>query len=374
MSKQIISAGTVANDRTGDSLYNSAGKINANFNELYSALGNGSVLSVSAVAKTGNYNDLAVKPTIPTDISQLTDTNNLLSSGNANTGSVTFNSNTVIGTNNSLILKSEPNVGWNDLYGIEVFNSIDNDTHLRPLSRDKGIALGFAYGMGSHVRVEGYNGQGGVPGTGDRVGIFAMNNDTGENHEWIFTSGGLLQLGGSTGSGMIYANQSNGAITISDWLGPQGQPSMPSTAIYIGGNNVFTISRGNGSNNPTWIFGNDGSFTLPSGNKIYESSDRLTIDGSNGDGYVEINGTASVLIGYNSAANVALGNPNGGNEVAIVGDKFRILVGIPAHSYGKAGDEPNMFAIDSTALYYCTQMYDGTTNIWKRITWSTDTW
>lgn len=78
MSKQIISSGTVANDKTGDNLRNSAGKINANFNELYSALGNGTQLSVAQVAKTGNYNDLANKPSIPTDISQLADSNGLL--------------------------------------------------------------------------------------------------------------------------------------------------------------------------------------------------------------------------------------------------------------------------------------------------------
>lgn len=68
MSKQIISSGALANDRTGDNLRNTAGKINANFNELYSALGNGSQLSVATVAKTGNYNDLTNKPTIPTGV------------------------------------------------------------------------------------------------------------------------------------------------------------------------------------------------------------------------------------------------------------------------------------------------------------------
>lgn len=64
MSKQIISSGSAANDRTGDNLRNSAGKINANFNELYTALGNGSLLSVSPVAKSGNYSDLTNKPSL----------------------------------------------------------------------------------------------------------------------------------------------------------------------------------------------------------------------------------------------------------------------------------------------------------------------
>lgn len=108
--------------------------------------------------------------------------------GNANTGNVTFDGVSIFGNSNSLILKSDTTPD----YGVEIFNSIDNDTHLRPLNRDKGIALGFAYGMGSHVRVEGYNGQGGVPGTGDRVGIFAMNNDTGASAEWLFGNDGNI--------------------------------------------------------------------------------------------------------------------------------------------------------------------------------------
>ena len=94
MSKQIISSGAAANDRTGDNLRNSAGKINANFNELYSALGNGTQLSVSQVAKTGNYNDLSNKPTIPTDVSQLADTSGLLGAS-ANLGAFKIEGNTL---------------------------------------------------------------------------------------------------------------------------------------------------------------------------------------------------------------------------------------------------------------------------------------
>lgn len=66
MAKQLINLGTTANDHTGDSVRVAGTKMNANINELYSALGNGSVLSVAAVAKTGNYADLNnTPPTAP---------------------------------------------------------------------------------------------------------------------------------------------------------------------------------------------------------------------------------------------------------------------------------------------------------------------
>lgn len=75
-------------------------------------------------------------------------------------------------------------------YGVKVFNSIDNDTHLAPLTREKGIAVGFAYGQGSHVRVEGTNGQGGVPNSGDRVAIVASDGD--QSSEWTFEKDGQI--------------------------------------------------------------------------------------------------------------------------------------------------------------------------------------
>ena len=44
MAKQVISRGTNANDGTGDNLRDGANKINLNFNEIYTALGNGTTL------------------------------------------------------------------------------------------------------------------------------------------------------------------------------------------------------------------------------------------------------------------------------------------------------------------------------------------
>lgn len=94
----------------------------------------------------------------------------VLGGGSASTGAVTFSTNNIRGTN-TLVLKATTDV---DDYGVELYNSIDNDTHFRALTREKGIALGFAYGTwGSHIRVEGSMGQGGLQNSGDRVAIHA---------------------------------------------------------------------------------------------------------------------------------------------------------------------------------------------------------
>lgn len=62
MTKKIIGLGTTANDHAGDSLRVAGGKINDNFNELYTALGNGTTLGLADVAKSGDYVDLANRP------------------------------------------------------------------------------------------------------------------------------------------------------------------------------------------------------------------------------------------------------------------------------------------------------------------------
>lgn len=62
MTKKTIGLGTTANDHAGDSLRVAGGKINDNFNELYTALGNGTTLGLAVVAKSGDFSDLSNRP------------------------------------------------------------------------------------------------------------------------------------------------------------------------------------------------------------------------------------------------------------------------------------------------------------------------
>lgn len=49
-------------------------------------------------------------------------------------------------------------------------------------------------------------------------------------------------------------------------------------------------------------------------------------------------------------------------------------VSVPSTSIGALGDLLGDYAFDSSYMYYCTADYDGTTNVWKRVGWSGDTW
>jgi hypothetical protein len=69
MSKLLISTGTNPNDGNGDTLLAGAGKVNSNFNELYSSLGNGSDLNIGVgktVISTNSSGNVGVGTTNPT--------------------------------------------------------------------------------------------------------------------------------------------------------------------------------------------------------------------------------------------------------------------------------------------------------------------
>ena len=66
MAKQSLNIGTVANDNTGDTLRSGGDKINDNFNELYTAIGNGTALGITvsnpAVGQVLRYNGSTFVP------------------------------------------------------------------------------------------------------------------------------------------------------------------------------------------------------------------------------------------------------------------------------------------------------------------------
>jgi len=90
MAKQTLGLGTTANDNTGDTLRIGGDKINDNFNELYSAIGNGSNLSISvtnpAVGQVLRYNGTTFLPSDYTNLTAALDVNgnSIISSSNGN--------------------------------------------------------------------------------------------------------------------------------------------------------------------------------------------------------------------------------------------------------------------------------------------------
>lgn len=86
MTKQTINIGTTANDKKGDSLRAAFNKVNLNFDELYAAS------NVSFPSQTGNGGKYLTTNgstlswatvSVPTDVNQLADSSNLLSTADA---------------------------------------------------------------------------------------------------------------------------------------------------------------------------------------------------------------------------------------------------------------------------------------------------
>ena len=91
MAKQVIGLGSAANDNTGDTLRAGGDKVNDNFSEVYTALGNGTDLTITlanpGVNQVLRYNGSTFTPS---DYSTLT-------------SSLDVNGNTIISTSNGNI-------------------------------------------------------------------------------------------------------------------------------------------------------------------------------------------------------------------------------------------------------------------------------
>ena len=90
MAKQGLNIGTTSNDNTGDTLRVGGDKINDNFNEIYSALGNGTNLTVSttnpASGQVLRYNGTNFIPSDYTNLTAALDVNgnSIISASNGN--------------------------------------------------------------------------------------------------------------------------------------------------------------------------------------------------------------------------------------------------------------------------------------------------
>jgi hypothetical protein len=103
---------------------------------------------------------------------------------------------------------------------------------------------------------------------------------------------------------------------------------------------------------------------------IYANRAR-TVIGADKDVLVYSDGGDIVL---NADDGEYLGSVSEGNQIARISDIPYNQTTVPSSSLGQDGDIVGLVADDATHHYYCTGTYDGETNIWKRIAWSSDTW
>jgi hypothetical protein len=283
MAKQIINIGSSANDGTGSSLRAGGDLINDNFNEIYTALGDGSSISSAAFVTTTGTQTLTNKtltaPKINEDVAVTSTATELnLLDGKAATNLALVGK--IEGTNftNSLLVghattgtlsSAEKNVG----VGIGALDAIT--------SGDDNTALG--YNAGTNMTA-------GVKST--YIGSQAGENNTGNYNTNIGQYAGRASSHGSVNIGYQAGYQSTGSYNIS--VGNQSAVNLTSGAgnVTIGlvsvdsptGNRQLKIAGNDGSTTTTWISGDSsGNLTFPanvttSGNAIITGD--LTVNGT----------------------------------------------------------------------------------------------
>ena len=107
MSKQLIGIGSTANDGTGDNLRVGGDKVNDNFNEIYTAIGDGTTLTSGTFITTTSTNTLTNKSIDLTDntvTGTLAELNTAVSDATlvSTTGSVTLTNKTINGPDNTI--------------------------------------------------------------------------------------------------------------------------------------------------------------------------------------------------------------------------------------------------------------------------------
>jgi len=142
MAKLGINTGSAPNDGTGDTLLQGALKINSNFNELYSLLGDGSVLSVGVVTAITAGNNISISTSYgrPTISVVGLSTANVKSQSVVVTGVSTLGNTVVGGAKTELLVKGNVLVTGVSTFTNNV-NLKDNDKLL--LGDDKDFEIFF---------------------------------------------------------------------------------------------------------------------------------------------------------------------------------------------------------------------------------------
>lgn len=348
----VVNIGDTPNDKTGDPLRtafnkikNSISRSDDNFVELYS-----------------------ITSSIPEDISDLTDTNNLLSGSSSVESLNDLNdiSYSVLSIQDGQLLR------WNSLESRFTAGSVSwEDITMTPAIPEDIGDLTDTGGLLSTSEL--------VSSTVPTIGSLASAGEDGitySNQIAIFTEGAFtigvwtdVQVGWTVtdNNGFTDTIASRGGFgaasfvtTTNNWPAPaSGKTYVFTSPDYQAGyTNPIVITVGD----KDWNFVADGNLTVPGG---ISSAEHLFLDANYDEGY-------SVYIGGNhptagTLGGVAIGDSRGG-FVEFVTEKLYIRnTAVPTSSIGSNGDYAGLVAVDNDYIYRCVANYDGVSNIWKRV-------
>jgi hypothetical protein len=159
-------------------------------------------------------------------------------------------------------------------------------------------------------------------------------------------------------------------------FGTDGQLTVPGPVFRDGG--LYMNSSGSTTAASIFVNGFGGSVILRTADNANNVSHDLVFD-VNGNLGLPLGGAVNATnlnvdyINYQTNTSIQVGQPGGGRfNVAM--DRFQVLAVAPTSSVGSEGDVVGCVAFDASYIYYCTGLYNGVANIWKRVLWSGDTW
>jgi len=282
MAKQILNIGSSANDGTGTTLRAGGDLINDNFNEIYTTFGNGTTLSVAAIA-------------IPHKIGGTNFTNSLLI-GHSTTGTLN-NANENLG------------IGANALDGLT--------------SGDGNVALGYVAGTsvntGTHNTLVGHSAGGALTSTGRNTFIGSGAGSSVNSGQRNTTLGHFAGQNITSGSGnvMLGSSMTADSATGNRQLKIGGNDGSTTTTWLSGDSsgNLTTVGDVTLANNKKVIFGDAGENIVGNGTAMtIASSQNITLDAA---GDITLNADGSI-ISLQDGATEFLRLQHGGSNNAVI--------------------------------------------------------
>ena len=290
---------------------------------------------------SGSYTDLTNKPTIPTDIGDLTDTGGALFDGNYSS------------------LTGTPNL---NLYQL--------------------TADAFSGNYADLV---------------NKPSIPTDNSQLGNGAGYITTEGVAVTTVAASGAGSLSYNNTNGVFTfapadLSTYLTALEFDTAPllTADLVVNGQKIKTTVgdvtlESAGSIILSTAYG---QVTLDAADGVLKSQQGFDATGNAVDNissliseanqqlYIMSKDTGGTITNsvYSSVSNIGAYASHYGTHDFSQGNRLLVRSKTPASSIGATGDMQHEVAMDANYIYYCTANYDGVTNIWKRVAWSTDTW
>jgi len=218
MAKQTLSIGTFANDGTGTNLRAGGTIVNDNFNEIYTALGNGTTITLTAT---------------PTELNLLAGATSIVTSNN----SVVLSNKTISGSNNTL-----SNIGNSSLTNSSF--SIRDDS-----------SSAISISLGGTLKLKSNDGITTTVSQGDTITIGLDSNIVTETSSDVLTNKSIsastntitnltnTNLSGT--AGITNANIQNSFIRITDETSTVGTVNLGDRLDFLTGNGIDTVVAGN---------------------------------------------------------------------------------------------------------------------------------